>query len=82
MKIHLDDKDEYYLERIQERTDFGHISYDPANGLRKLHCDVANYSRFFAKGFQAKLNFDVQFVDNVRGKNYKRSIFVSVMQKK
>ncbi len=82
VQIHLDNLDKYYLERVERTTEFGHVSYDPANNLKKLHYSVTSYLRYFAENFELQTILPIEFVDNVRGKNYVRSIFVSVIKKK
>jgi ubiquinone/menaquinone biosynthesis C-methylase UbiE len=81
IKIHLDDKDEYYLERIHERTGFGHVSLDRVNGIKKLHIDLDTYNNNFANGFNCINSFNHQYIDDVRGKEYTRTVFVSLMEK-
>lgn len=81
IKIHLDSKDAYYLERVHEKTEFGHVSRDPVNGLQKIHCDVESYAHFFASALNLETSLNIDFIDSVRGKDYERSIFVSVMKK-
>lgn len=81
IKIHLDNRDTYYLERLYERTSYGHISYDPANGLMKMHCSLDSYARHYSGDLVPMKSLQISFVDNVRGQNYERSIFASVLQK-
>ena len=81
IKIHLDNNDEYYIERQKIKADHGHISYDPANGLSKLHMSVQSYLQDIGPKFKHVKHENVKFVDKVRGTAYERSIFVCVTQK-
>lgn len=81
IKIHLDNKDEYYLERQKNRADYGHISYDPANGLYKMHMSLQSYIQDIGPEFKYVTNEIVKFIDDVRDDSYERSIFVCVMEK-
>jgi len=81
VKIHLDNNDAYYLERLEKRTSYGHTSFDPTNGLFKMHMSLDSYLNKFSDGFEFVKSEFVNFKDNVRGASYKRSIFVCVMEK-
>ncbi len=81
LKIHIDQRDEYYLERTVQRTVFGHISFDPVNGFSKLHCSVESYCRYFADGFRLRSSYHIGFSDLVRNKKYDRSVIALVMER-
>lgn len=81
IKIHVDSSDVYYLERLHARTSYGHISFDPANGLKKMHCSLATYIEQVVPQFALVEAVNVAFPDDVRGKVYDRSIFACLMQK-
>lgn len=81
VKIHLDDNDAYYLDRLKKRTSYGYISYDPSNGLSKMHMSLDSYLHQVCGGFDFIKSESVKFTDNVRGAYYERSIFVCVTQK-
>jgi SAM-dependent methyltransferase len=81
IKIHLDISDDYYLERLQTKTEYGHISFDPANGLQKMHCSIDSYTKKFAYKFALVKSVKVNFMDDVRGMAYQRSVFACLMQK-
>ncbi|WP_024694758.1 class I SAM-dependent methyltransferase [Pseudomonas syringae] len=81
IKIHVDSSDVYYLERLHTRTSYGHISFDPANGLKKMHCSLATYIEQVAPKFTFVDAVNITFPDDVRGKVYDRSIFACLMQK-
>jgi len=81
IKIHLDYRDAYYLERLNKRTSYGHISRDPVNGLMKMHCSLDSYSQNYSGDLVLEKNLQINFIDNVRGQRYERSIFVCVMKK-
>ena len=80
IKIHVDSSDIYYLERIYTKTSYGHISFDPANGLKKMHCSLDTYTEQVAPQFTLIKAVTVAFPDDVRGKVYDRSIFACLMQ--
>lgn len=80
IKIHVDSSDAYYLERLHTRTPYGHISFDPANGLKKMHCSLATYTEQVTPNFTLVKAVNVNFPDDVRGKVYERSIFACLMQ--
>jgi len=81
IKIHLDNRDEYYLERQKNRAAYGHISYDPANGLSKTHMSLQSYLQDIGPEFKHVTHENVKFIDDVRGASYERSIFVCVTEK-
>lgn len=81
IKIHLDNQDTYYLERIYEETNFGYISVDPVNGIKKMHCSIDSYCRYFANNFNVEISKEINFIDAVRGRDYERSVFVSLLRK-
>ncbi|WP_122281490.1 class I SAM-dependent methyltransferase [Pseudomonas syringae] len=81
IKIHVDSSDVYYLERLHTRTSYGHISFDPANGLKKMHCSLATYTEQVVPQFTLVEAVNIAFPDDVRGKVYDRSIFACLMQK-
>lgn len=80
IKIHVDSSDAYYLERLHTRTSYGHISFDPANGLKKMHCSLATYTEQVVPKFTLVKAVKIAFPDDVRGKVYDRSIFACLMQ--
>ncbi|MBC9229489.1 class I SAM-dependent methyltransferase [bacterium SPL81] len=82
IKIHLDVNDEYYLERLNSKTDYGHISYDPINSLPKMHMSLEAYLKDIGSHFRLASYEEVKFTDDVRGSRYERSIFVCVSEKK
>jgi SAM-dependent methyltransferase len=81
VKIHLDNNDTYYLKRLEKRTPYGHTSFDPTNGLFKVHMDLDSYLNKFCDGFEFVQSEVVNFKDDVRGVSYERSIFVCVTEK-
>lgn len=81
IKIHIDSSDIYYLERLHTKTSYGHISYDPVNGLKKMHCSLDTYTKQIAPQFTLVKAVTVAFPDDVRGKVYDRSIFACLMQR-
>lgn len=81
VKIHLDDNDAYYIERLKRKTSYGHTSYDPVNGLFKMHTSLDSYLQEVCGGFDFIAGERVKFTDNVRGALFERSIFVCVTQK-
>lgn len=81
VKIHLDTSDAYYLERFYSAQDYGYVSLDPANGLKKMHCSVESYVEKVATDFTFVKSVTVKFFDNVRGTPYERSVFACLMQK-
>ncbi|MGY4495377.1 class I SAM-dependent methyltransferase [Pseudomonas sp. TE3610] len=82
IKIHVDSSDIYYLERLQTQTPYGHISFDSANGLKKMHCSLVTYTEQVAPQFALVKAVNISFPDDVRGKVYERSIFACLMQKR
>ncbi|MFG0918839.1 class I SAM-dependent methyltransferase [Pseudomonas fulva] len=81
IKIHVDSSDFYYLERLHTRTPYGHISFDPANGLKKMHCSLKTYTEQIVPQLALVKAVNIVFTDNVRGELYDRSIFACLLQK-
>ncbi len=81
IKVHIDSSDKYYLQRARRKTSYGHISYDPANGIQKMHMSLDSYLSQFRGDFRFIKSECLQFNDNVRGVPYKRSIFLCVTEK-
>jgi len=81
IKIHLDTSDAYYLERFHTAQDYGYVSFDPANGLKKMHCSLDSYVEKVATDFALLKSVAVKFLDHVRGAPYERSVFACLMQK-
>ncbi|WP_438284187.1 class I SAM-dependent methyltransferase [Pseudomonas alabamensis] len=81
IKIHVDSSDLYYLERLHTRTPYGHISFDPANGLKKMHCSLETYTEQIVPQFSLVKAVNIVFPDNVRGELYDRSVFACLLQK-
>lgn len=81
IKVHVDSSDIYYLERLHTRTSYGHISFDPANGLKKMHFSLETYTEQAVPQFTLVKAVNISFPDNVRDKVYDRSIFACLMQK-
>lgn len=81
IKIHLSNEDQYYLDRQESNTAYGHISLDSANNLRKNHFSLNTYLDNVTQGFNLLSSKNICFNDIVRGKNYKRNIFVCVLEK-
>lgn len=81
IKIHLDINDQYYKERVEKYTKFGHISYDPANKIRKAHFSLDSYIEHVASDYKLIKSLDIEFIDKVRGRDYKRNIFASILEK-
>lgn len=78
--IQADSSDAYYLERLHTRTAYGHISFDPANGLKKRHYSLATYTEQVVPEFTLVKAVNIVSADDVRGKVYNRSLFACLMQ--
>lgn len=81
LTIQLSDQDRYYLERTESREQFGHISMDPVNGIRKLHFHTESFIQTCAKDFSQHAPHKTRFLDSVNGVSYERDVFSCVLEK-
>lgn len=81
IKIHLTNEDEYYKERIEREINYGHISRDPVNNIRKSHFNIESYKKYIATDFKIMKTETIEFIDQVRDKEYVRNIFISILEK-
>lgn len=73
-RLHLDDQDLYYRERIVNRDSAGFISLNIRNSIYKRHYSEARISRDLSKYFSKVTPHHVAFDDVVDGRLYLRSI--------
>lgn len=82
IKIHLDADDSYYLQRKEYETEFGFVSYDKQNGIRKNHYNVDAYLKEKEVDYNVLLVKKINFDDLVLNQKFTRSIFVSILEKR
>ncbi|WP_102798902.1 class I SAM-dependent methyltransferase [Bowmanella denitrificans] len=80
LKIHLDADDEYYLQRKESDFEYGFISLDGANGIRKMHFTENSFRKMMKGIFEIENVEKVSFYDSVRGEVHKRSVTFFLMR--
>lgn len=81
LKIHLNDQDLYYrnLSVLEQKNGF--ISYDPANGIAKQHFNFQKYIHNMSNKYSLVIADNINFIDNVRGDEFNRSVSYAVLKK-
>jgi SAM-dependent methyltransferase len=73
--------DEYYREIRERSGDPGNLVTDPVNGVTKRLFEEEELKDFFAARFKIEYFTTFEFIDNVLGKDYMRSIFAVALRK-
>ncbi len=72
-------EDEYYAQFLQDAGN-GHLVIDPSNKVSKKLYSEAGIKAYFSQMFTYRFFAKFEFLDLVRGEEYRRVVFISVLE--